>query len=74
MHVAATAGGTLADWGAPVGAVEAAGAGETTIGLTGASGSFVLVFFTALPPETNPACPGGNPFAVTVAELAVGQD
>jgi serine/threonine-protein kinase len=74
VHVAGDPRPTLAEWGPPVGSVEAAAAGQTTIELSGAQGRFVLVFFTALPPEANPECTGGNPFAVTVATVAVGQD
>jgi tRNA A-37 threonylcarbamoyl transferase component Bud32 len=74
VHVADEPRATLDEWGPAVGSVEGAGAGQTTIDVAGASGRFVLVFFTALPPEANPDCPAGNPFAVTVSTVAVGQD
>jgi len=33
----------------------------------------VLVFFTALSGTPTEGCPGGNPFAISVSELAVGE-
>jgi hypothetical protein len=61
----------LAGWGEPAGSVEATADAATTIGLDGASGRFVLLWFTALPPTPSPDC-GGQPFGVTVAGVTVG--
>jgi serine/threonine-protein kinase len=74
VRVAEQTGATLDEWGPALGSISEAGAGETTIELTGAAGGFVLVFFTALPASANPDCPAGNPFAVTVSTVVVGQD
>jgi serine/threonine-protein kinase len=74
VYAAAEPAPALDEWGPPVGSVDTAAAGQNTITLEGASAPFLLLFFTALPSEANPECPGGHPFAVTVAELAVGQD
>ena len=49
----------------------ATGTGSTTpFDLAGAEGGFVLLWFTSLGDTPDPDC-GGNPFRVSVSEVAV---
>ena len=72
VYVADEPGGSLEDWGAPVGSVDGGGS-EETIRLDGAEGRFVLVFFTQLGASAAAAC-SNFPFGVAVSELVIGED
>ena len=74
VHVADEAAPELDGWGEPVATVESAGDGPTDVDLGGATGTHVLVLFTALPDAPTDGCPGGTPFAISVSELAIGED
>jgi hypothetical protein len=71
VFVADQASEDLAGWGEPTGSVEGGGSDES-IGLDGAAGRFVLLFFTGLSDDANGECQAGNPNAVSVAELQLG--
>lgn len=74
VRVADVAAPTLEGWNDVVGELDDAPAGRSVIDTQGASGRFILVFFTGLGTDPDADCPTDFPFAVTVSDLAVDQD